>query len=107
MSTASRFKARPSTNHFINLTIDGQSVLAKPGDSVAAAMLAYSGDAMRHTVKGSPRAAYCMMGVCFDCLVEVDGYPNTQACMVQVKEGMVIRRQQGLRKLKKEPTGGE
>jgi predicted molibdopterin-dependent oxidoreductase YjgC len=37
-----------------------------------------------------------MMGVCFDCLMEIDGRPNRQACMVQVEEGMRIRRQQGV-----------
>ena len=40
-----------------------------------------------------------MMGVCFDCLVEVDGTPNTQACMILLREGMTVRRQTGLRDL--------
>jgi NADH dehydrogenase/NADH:ubiquinone oxidoreductase subunit G len=44
-----------------------------------------------------------MMGICFDCLVEVDGTLNTQACMTPVREGMVVRRQLGLRSL----NGGE
>ena len=38
-----------------------------------------------------------MMGVCFDCLVEIDGEPNRQACLVQVREGMTVRRQRGAR----------
>ncbi|MFY9237639.1 MAG: (2Fe-2S)-binding protein [Roseovarius sp.] len=41
------------------------------------------------------RAPYCMMGVCFDCLVEIDGAPNQQSCLATVREGMVIRRQTG------------
>jgi NADH dehydrogenase/NADH:ubiquinone oxidoreductase subunit G len=36
-----------------------------------------------------------MMGVCFDCLVEIDGVPNQQACLTAVREGMVIRWQDG------------
>jgi NADH dehydrogenase/NADH:ubiquinone oxidoreductase subunit G len=40
-----------------------------------------------------------MMGVCFDCLVEVNGQPNVQACMTQARDGMKVRRQLGLRKL--------
>ncbi len=36
-----------------------------------------------------------MMGACFDCLVEIDGTPNRQACQVRVVEGMAIRRQDG------------
>ena len=41
----------------------------------------------------------CLMGVCFDCLVEVDGRPNVQACMVTVREGMRVRLQHGARGL--------
>jgi predicted molibdopterin-dependent oxidoreductase YjgC len=38
-----------------------------------------------------------MMGVCFDCLVVIDGRPNQQACMVTVRDGMRVERQQGAR----------
>jgi succinate dehydrogenase/fumarate reductase-like Fe-S protein len=48
-------------------------------------------------VSGGPRNPYCMMGVCFDCLVEIDGVPNRQGCMVAVRDGMRIRRQRGRR----------
>ncbi len=34
-----------------------------------------------------------MMGVCFECLVEIDGVPNRQGCLRNVTEGMRIRRQ--------------
>jgi NADH dehydrogenase/NADH:ubiquinone oxidoreductase subunit G len=43
------------------------------------------------------------MGVCFDCLVQVDAQPNVQACMVTVKTGMRIHLQRGARPL--EPAG--
>lgn len=100
MKIASRFLARPDSAQTLSVVIDGESVLAQPGDTVAAVMLSNSGGAMRHTDTGSPRSAYCMMGVCFECLVEVDGCANTQACMVTVQEGMVIKPQSGLRHLK-------
>lgn len=99
MNIASRFITRPNAKKTVSLRIDGERVSARPDDTIAAVLLTLSGDAIRHTAKGSSRTAYCMMGVCFDCLVEVDGRPNTQACMVTVREGMVIRRQYGLRKL--------
>jgi hypothetical protein len=38
-----------------------------------------------------------MMGVCFDCLAEIDGVPNRQSCMVTAQPGMRIRRQRGAR----------
>ena len=50
-------------------------------------------------VSGSERAPYCMMGVCFDCLAEIDGVPNRQSCMVAGAPGMRIRRQRGARSI--------
>ena len=46
-------------------------------------------------VSGEPRAPYCMMGVCFECLMEIDGAANQQACLVTVADGMRINRQLG------------
>lgn len=40
-----------------------------------------------------------MMGVCFDCLAEIDGVPNRQACMIEARTGMRIRRQIGARQI--------
>ena len=71
-------------------------VVARRGDTVAAALLACGQLAFRATVvSGAARGPYCMMGVCFDCLVTIDGHPNQQACMVRVHDGMRIESQQG------------
>jgi hypothetical protein len=58
-------------------------------------MLAEGLIATRATAGGSPRGVYCGMGVCFDCLVVVDGVPNTRACVTWVREGMQVSRQEG------------
>jgi hypothetical protein len=91
----------PSTEPLtLSLTIDGQSVNADPGDSVAAALLCLSPPLSRTTpVKGGSRAPYCMMGVCFECLATVDGVASTQTCLVEVKQGMCVERQHGRRQL--------
>lgn len=99
MKIASRFKMLAEGGTPVQFTLDGVAVVAPIGTSLAAALLAHSGDASRETATGAARTAYCMMGVCFECLVEVDGTPNTQACMTQVREGMVVKRQIGLRGL--------
>ena len=99
MKIASRFLTPPDAGEAVHMTVDGEPVTARPGDTVAAALLAHSGDASRQSVKGAPRTAFCMMGVCFDCQIEVDGRPNMQSCMIPVREGMVLRRQRGLRNL--------
>lgn len=99
MKIASRFLTQPDPTATVHLTVDGEPVSARAGDSVAAALLAHSGDPSRTSATGAPRTAFCMMGVCFDCLVEVDGRPNCQGCMIQVRDGMVLRRQRGSRDL--------
>jgi predicted molibdopterin-dependent oxidoreductase YjgC len=80
------------------VTIDGKAFAAREGDTVAATLLAAGLVDCRTTpVTGSPRGPFCMMGVCFDCLVVIDGQPNRQGCMIPAREGMKIERQQGAR----------
>lgn len=80
----------------IGFTFEGRPVAAREGDSVAAALTAAGlRDLRDSTVSGSPRGIFCMMGACFDCLVEIDGIPNRQACMIPVTEGLNVRRQHG------------
>jgi predicted molibdopterin-dependent oxidoreductase YjgC len=79
----------------VTLTLDGRDVTAYEGESVAAVLLAEGEVATRYTRSGAPRGVYCGMGVCFDCLVVVDGVPNTRACMTWVREGMEVARQDG------------
>ena len=78
----------------VTLTLDGTPVEAFEGDSVAAALLSANPVFTRRSpVSGAPRGPYCMMGICFECLVEIDGVPNRQACMVPVRDGMAVKRQ--------------
>ena len=82
----------------VAVSIDGRRVNAKAGDSVAAVLLAEGVvPARASAVSGAPRAPYCMMGVCFECLVTVDGVGNRQGCLVPVAEGMRIETQKGRR----------
>lgn len=84
----------------VTITIDGRRVKAREGDSVAAALLAAGIDHCRTTpVSGAPRAPYCMMGVCFDCLVTIDGMGSRQACLTRVRDGMSVAIQHGKREL--------
>jgi thioredoxin reductase len=74
----------------------GQDLTAEPGQSLAAALTQAGHRAFRHTAKGAERGIFCGMGVCQDCLVNVDGMPNQRACMTPVREGMTVSRQQAL-----------
>lgn len=80
----------------VTIEFEGEPLAARRGDSVAAALLAADQWTFRTTpVNGKARGPFCMMGVCFDCLVEIDGIANCQACMISVRDGMRIKRQQG------------
>lgn len=80
----------------LTIRFDGQNMQVRAGLTVAAALLEVGVKHFRETpVSSSPRAPFCMMGVCFDCLVVIDGVENQQACMTNVIEGMQIERQMG------------
>ena len=92
-----RPEAPPAT---IAVEVEGRTVLVPSGASAAAAVLLAGLPSLRDTpVRGSERAPYCMMGVCFECLLVIDGEPSQQGCMVTVREGMRIQRQDGSRSL--------
>jgi predicted molibdopterin-dependent oxidoreductase YjgC len=75
---------------------DGKVVPAVEGQTVAAALLAAGRRVWRWTAeRGEPRGLFCGMGVCFDCLVEVDGRPNQRACQTVAAPGMCVRSQRG------------
>jgi 2Fe-2S iron-sulfur cluster protein len=87
-------KLHESTDQYLTVFVDGNAVSAEPGESVAAVMLRQTESWTRLTpVKQQRRAPYCMMGVCFDCLAEVDGVASVQTCLQPVSEGMRIKRQ--------------
>jgi predicted molibdopterin-dependent oxidoreductase YjgC len=80
----------------VHFRFEERTIEAREGDTIAAALLAAGISHFRSAPEsGSPRAPYCMMGVCFECLVEVDGLANCQSCMVRVEPGMRVRRQDG------------
>jgi D-hydroxyproline dehydrogenase subunit gamma len=93
-------KLHEPTQNAVTLTIDGAAVTAEAGESVAAVLLRQSPPWSRTTpVSQSRRAPYCMMGVCFDCLAQVDGEASVQTCLTTVRDGMRVERQHGKRSL--------
>lgn len=84
------------------IRIDGVGVVAEPGESVAAVILRQDEAWSRlSAISRCKRAPYCMMGVCFECLAEVDGVASVQTCLQEVRDGMDVRRQTGKRRLPK------
>jgi predicted molibdopterin-dependent oxidoreductase YjgC len=80
----------------IALTFDGRPISAQAGDSVGAALTRAGVRSWRTTRhRGRPRGLFCGIGVCFDCLVTVDGVADQRACLAAVTEGLDVRTQEG------------
>ena len=84
----------------VTVIVDGVPVIAERGESVAALLLRLPDAWTRQNpATNSRRAPYCMMGVCFECIAEVDGVASLQTCLQTVRDGMVISRPTGKREL--------
>ncbi len=75
----------------LRIEVDGEPLQAFEGETIATALLASGRRVFRHTPDGSPRGLYCGMGICFDCVVEVDGESSVRSCITLVRPGMKIR----------------
>lgn len=74
----------------VSITVDGIVVSAQQGESVLAAILKQCGYLRRHETNGEPRAGFCLMGACQDCLVWVSPSQRARACSTPVSDGMQI-----------------
>ncbi|GAA0320635.1 (2Fe-2S)-binding protein [Actinoallomurus spadix] len=73
------------------IVFEGRPVPFHPGQSIGAALTAAGIRSWRTTRSGGrPRGLYCGIGVCFDCLITVNGRPSLRACMVEAREGDVV-----------------
>ena len=94
------FRRLPDPAAQVAFEFEGTPLEAHEGDSVAAALLVNGVLAFRTTpVSGAPRGPWCLIGNCHECLIEIDGEPNRQACMTEVRAGMRVRRQRGVREV--------
>jgi predicted molibdopterin-dependent oxidoreductase YjgC len=75
----------------IVLQINGRPATAHPGETVAAVLLAEGIRTFRHTPgRHEPRGLFCGIGICYECLVTVNGAANVRACVTVVAAGMAI-----------------
>jgi predicted molibdopterin-dependent oxidoreductase YjgC len=75
----------------LQIRVNGRSHTAYEGESVHAALLAAGYRVLRTTAKeGQARGFFCGMGVCYECLVTINGAPNQRACMTLVEDHMEI-----------------
>lgn len=73
------------------ITVDGRPVQALPGQSIGAALHAAGVRSWRRTrFGGRPRGLFCGIGVCFDCLISVNGAPERRACLLEARPGDAV-----------------
>lgn len=80
---------REAKSEPITLTVNGERVQAFEGESVGAALLAAGRAVLRVSRQGSRRGMFCGIGLCYDCLVIVDGV-SVRACMTPVHRGAIV-----------------
>ena len=76
----------------IKFTFENEPVEGLTGESVSAALTAAGYRLLRQAGPGDCRGVFCGMGVCQECLVEIDGRGGQRACMTELRAGMHIRR---------------
>ena len=87
-------RLQKSKNKVVTIWFEENPVQAQEGETVAAALLISGVEYLRNSqVSANPRMPYCWIGVCYDCLLEIDGEQNQQSCLIKVKDGMHVRRQ--------------
>ena len=78
----------------MTFTFEGRPIAVEPGQSIAAALWQSGVRSWRRTRHGDrPRGLFCGIGVCFDCLVVVNGAGGQRACLVEARDGDVVEQQ--------------
>jgi len=81
----------------VTFTFDGKEMKGYEGEPIAAALKAAGVMIHRYTTKlNKPRGIFCAIGRCTDCVMIVDGVPNTRTCITPLSEGMVVNTQYGV-----------
>ena len=87
---------QPLSRPHVDITVDGVAWSVPAGSSIAAAFVASGQPGWRRTRRrGELRGLGCGMGVCFDCLVTVNGTRGVRACLTDARAGDVITTEEG------------
>jgi predicted molibdopterin-dependent oxidoreductase YjgC len=81
----------------VRFTLDGAPMSADEGQTIAAALINHGVMSWRATrFADRPRGILCGIGVCYDCLITLNGEPNVRACVTRIEPGDDVRRQDGV-----------
>jgi len=78
----------PAAADALHIELDGTTVDGLRGQTIAGVLLGSGVLAWRRTSRtGSPRGVFCGIGVCFDCIVTVNGQRDVRACQRRASDG--------------------
>ena len=77
----------------IGFTFNGRTLTGRPGETIAAAVIAAGEHGFRIARDGTTRGVFCGMGVCQECLVVTDGIAGQRACMTPLRADMLVESQ--------------
>jgi D-hydroxyproline dehydrogenase subunit gamma len=82
---------RPGAISPISIRVNGTVVDGIEGQSIAGILLGAGMLAWRTTsLANRPRGVFCGIGVCFDCLITVNGQPGVRACQRRAVAGDIV-----------------
>lgn len=86
-----KYDIKPNVQR-VEVCLDNRPVSLPEGMNLAAALLA-TGEIISRISPSTrkPCSPHCLMGVCYECLMEIDGVTR-QACKTKIKQGMKIKR---------------
>jgi D-hydroxyproline dehydrogenase subunit gamma len=90
-SSAYRIQDHTQRGDPFSITVNDQKVTAYPGETLATAILASGRRVFRHTSnRGEPRGLYCGMGICYECMVILNGRANVRSCQTIAQPGDIV-----------------
>ena len=75
----------------VSFSFNGKDFECESGQTIAAALIAADQRELRSTRFGNePRSIFCGIGICYDCVVVVDGIANQRSCLIEARDGMKV-----------------
>ena len=79
---------RPAAARPVTIRFDGRELTGVQGQTLAGVLLANGIESWRTTAAGDrPRGLFCGIGICYDCVVTVNGRRDVRACQQPAADG--------------------
>lgn len=87
---------QPDPPHKVTITLDGQSLSGREGQTIAGILMAAQVPSWRTSpVDRRPRGLFCGIGICFECVACVNGIRDVRLCQRRAVDGDEVTSQGG------------